>query len=296
MTPDFDDIPLPEGWVEEFHESGHPYYVDTLANPPRSIWIHPYEDEVYLRQHPEDQGKLQAWMAADSKSRSPSPLPDGRSPLYTEDVKVAPVLGDEGRSSREYYDSRGPGDAYAPGMSTGSHMGDRGLLGGGRGLGGLGGDGRGFEGGGRRGLIGGLLGALTERTEMAQESRGAYYEPRYGMGGGLGGPGMMMMGGRGFGMPMDRRTERFMRINSNAGCNVGKRNTKDVWIDVMVGAIPRLHMLDQSIILVSIRLGTMDNNSNTEEDNIMPHHRRLLHHMNRSTTEGKFYPSSEVWL
>lgn len=32
--------------------------VDTKANPPRSIWTHPYEDEVYLREHPERRHKV----------------------------------------------------------------------------------------------------------------------------------------------------------------------------------------------------------------------------------------------
>ncbi|KAF8078760.1 hypothetical protein FPV67DRAFT_1466362 [Lyophyllum atratum] len=50
--------PLPYGWVRQFHqESGHPFYVDTKANPPRSIWVHPYEDEQYLSEHPDTREK-----------------------------------------------------------------------------------------------------------------------------------------------------------------------------------------------------------------------------------------------
>ncbi|KAE9408253.1 hypothetical protein BT96DRAFT_28531 [Gymnopus androsaceus JB14] len=80
-TPsDIEDIPLPNGWVEEIHESGHPYYVDTLASPPRSIWIHPYEDEQYLQHHPEDKGKFQAWLASRSRSPSPNPSPSFPNP------------------------------------------------------------------------------------------------------------------------------------------------------------------------------------------------------------------------
>ena len=73
--------PLPFGWVKESDQtSGHPYYVrpcfvaccgpgpdlhsfrkvDTKANPPRSIWTHPYEDEVYLKAHPDVREKLNA--------------------------------------------------------------------------------------------------------------------------------------------------------------------------------------------------------------------------------------------
>ncbi|KAL7339225.1 hypothetical protein BJY59DRAFT_699189 [Rhodotorula toruloides] len=37
--------PLPEGWRREFDaNSGHYFYVDTLAKPPRSIWTHPLDD------------------------------------------------------------------------------------------------------------------------------------------------------------------------------------------------------------------------------------------------------------
>ncbi|KIM85120.1 hypothetical protein PILCRDRAFT_348195 [Piloderma croceum F 1598] len=48
------DQPLPYGWVQEMDPThNHPYYVDTKATPPRSIWVHPYEDEQYLSEHPE---------------------------------------------------------------------------------------------------------------------------------------------------------------------------------------------------------------------------------------------------
>jgi len=40
---------LPPGWVRQFDsQSGHQFFVDTTANPPRSIWSHPYDDEKYL--------------------------------------------------------------------------------------------------------------------------------------------------------------------------------------------------------------------------------------------------------
>ncbi|KAL0578591.1 hypothetical protein V5O48_003382 [Marasmius crinis-equi] len=70
------DLPLPYGWVKEIHqESGHPYYVDTKANPPRSIWCHPYEDEQYLHEHPEAREKVRP---------PPGPGP-GHAPSYTHD-------------------------------------------------------------------------------------------------------------------------------------------------------------------------------------------------------------------
>jgi len=46
------ELPLPYGWIKQEHESGHPFYVDTRANPPRSIWTHPCEDEQYLKANP----------------------------------------------------------------------------------------------------------------------------------------------------------------------------------------------------------------------------------------------------
>lgn len=41
--------PLPSGWVREFDpETQHQFFVDTMASPPRSIWHHPYDDDIYL--------------------------------------------------------------------------------------------------------------------------------------------------------------------------------------------------------------------------------------------------------
>jgi hypothetical protein len=40
---------LPEGWVRSFDpQEGHQFFVDTKANPPRSTWVHPYDDEQFL--------------------------------------------------------------------------------------------------------------------------------------------------------------------------------------------------------------------------------------------------------
>ena len=41
--------PLPEGWVRSFDpDNSHQFYVDTKADPPRSIWHHPHDDDQYL--------------------------------------------------------------------------------------------------------------------------------------------------------------------------------------------------------------------------------------------------------
>lgn len=41
--------PLPNGWVRSYDpESEHQFFVDTTADPPRSIWHHPFDDEQYV--------------------------------------------------------------------------------------------------------------------------------------------------------------------------------------------------------------------------------------------------------
>ncbi|KAF1979705.1 hypothetical protein BU23DRAFT_548903 [Bimuria novae-zelandiae CBS 107.79] len=40
---------LPPGWIRQFDPvEGHQFFVDTKANPPRSIWTHPYDDPEFL--------------------------------------------------------------------------------------------------------------------------------------------------------------------------------------------------------------------------------------------------------
>lgn len=54
----------------------HPFWVDTRAKPPRAIWTHPYEDELFLREHPDIRERL-------AKSRthlSPNDAPPPYSP------------------------------------------------------------------------------------------------------------------------------------------------------------------------------------------------------------------------
>ncbi|EOA85051.1 hypothetical protein ACJQWK_06983 [Exserohilum turcicum] len=50
---------LPPGWIRSFDEqSQHQFFVNTRANPPRSIWTHPYDDEEYLSTlSPEERNK-----------------------------------------------------------------------------------------------------------------------------------------------------------------------------------------------------------------------------------------------
>lgn len=50
--PLYDRRDLPAGWVKEHDsKSDRDYYVDTLATPPRSIWVHPLDDPEFTRLH-----------------------------------------------------------------------------------------------------------------------------------------------------------------------------------------------------------------------------------------------------
>jgi len=75
--------PLPEGWVRQWDaKEQHQFYVDTKADPPRSIWHHPYDDEQYLRtlsseererlQHEEQQRQHHDPLGDDFGGKSPS--------------------------------------------------------------------------------------------------------------------------------------------------------------------------------------------------------------------------------
>jgi hypothetical protein len=40
---------LPPGWIRQFDpQEGHQFFVDTTKEPPRSIWVHPYDDPDFL--------------------------------------------------------------------------------------------------------------------------------------------------------------------------------------------------------------------------------------------------------
>ncbi|KAF7436666.1 hypothetical protein PC9H_003499 [Pleurotus ostreatus] len=62
--------PLPEGWKKEYDPSTQRhFYVDTKATPPRSIWVHPHEDEQYLKEHPEKRDTLKPPPPYEEESR-----------------------------------------------------------------------------------------------------------------------------------------------------------------------------------------------------------------------------------
>ncbi|KAJ7169751.1 hypothetical protein C8R46DRAFT_1089886 [Mycena filopes] len=71
--------PLPYGWISQVDNATQTrFYVDTKATPPRSIWVHPLEDEQYLREHPEAREKSRP--AADEKHYSAPATPPVSSP------------------------------------------------------------------------------------------------------------------------------------------------------------------------------------------------------------------------
>ena len=47
--------------------------MDTKAEPPRAIWTHPYEDEQYLREHPEVREKVSAQKQQSKDSNNTKP-------------------------------------------------------------------------------------------------------------------------------------------------------------------------------------------------------------------------------
>lgn len=48
--------PLPSGWVRTYDPSTeHQFYVDTSKDPPRSIWVHPHDDDEYLATLPTEE-------------------------------------------------------------------------------------------------------------------------------------------------------------------------------------------------------------------------------------------------
>ncbi|KAJ6621603.1 hypothetical protein B0H10DRAFT_2016606 [Mycena sp. CBHHK59/15] len=72
--------PLPYGWIKELDAaSGHSFYVDTKATPPRSIWVHPLEDEQYLIEHPEAREKARPDHKSTPSYSAPSTPPVGSS-------------------------------------------------------------------------------------------------------------------------------------------------------------------------------------------------------------------------
>ncbi|KAH9937067.1 uncharacterized protein B0H18DRAFT_186285 [Fomitopsis serialis] len=68
----FDLRDLPDGWIQEMDPgTKHPFWVDTRAHPARSIWVHPYEDEQFLREHPDLRDRIAHGGLARPSSEAP---------------------------------------------------------------------------------------------------------------------------------------------------------------------------------------------------------------------------------
>lgn len=60
--------PLPTGWIRQWDpKTGHNFFVDTKATPPRSIWHHPLDDEEYVHAHSEEAKRLNAQVESASR-------------------------------------------------------------------------------------------------------------------------------------------------------------------------------------------------------------------------------------
>ncbi|KAF8445808.1 hypothetical protein L210DRAFT_3642142 [Boletus edulis BED1] len=57
---------LPDGWIQQYDSNyKHSFWIDTRSTPPRAIWVHPYEDEQFLAEHPEIRAKRETSTAPD---------------------------------------------------------------------------------------------------------------------------------------------------------------------------------------------------------------------------------------
>jgi hypothetical protein len=102
---------LPYGWVQEFDpDKNHPFWVDTKADPPRAIWTHPYEDEQYLREHPEVREKVSS-LAQQEGSKDSSRKParrhsfggQGSSSMVPDERPTSPDSSKKGKEKRGFF-------------------------------------------------------------------------------------------------------------------------------------------------------------------------------------------------
>jgi hypothetical protein len=90
---------LPPGWVRSFDpETAHQFFVDTRANPPRSIWTHPYDDEEFLNTlSPEERKKhtrIHRTMTLEDLTAEDSDAEDQLPPRPTSKGKDAAASGE----------------------------------------------------------------------------------------------------------------------------------------------------------------------------------------------------------
>lgn len=93
--------------------------VDTKANPPRAIWVHPYEDEQFLREHPEVAEKIRTRDSQSTPTDSPPPYsPRRHSYSGSSSTPSSPV--NEKRNAASQVTSPVVGGASASGSGSGS--------------------------------------------------------------------------------------------------------------------------------------------------------------------------------
>ncbi|KAI0471106.1 hypothetical protein GGR56DRAFT_678377 [Xylariaceae sp. FL0804] len=124
--------PLPAGWVRRFDpEQQHMFFVDTRADPPRSIWHHPFDDETYLnslepteRQRIDHERRTWSWndVEAESTDEEDDDHHDG------EGQKKGSSSGNSGGGHHLFghgkKDSTGSGSGSGSGRSLGRRMKD----------------------------------------------------------------------------------------------------------------------------------------------------------------------------
>lgn len=137
--------PLPKGWVRSYDpETGHQFFVDTTKEPPRSIWMHPYDDDEYLRtlsseererieedslRHPHDAQPSKADIMHDHTDVSdnediPNELPPRKNAAPAQKKSFGRKMKDKYSGSRSYPGGYGgmfapPGMYSRPGMAYG---------------------------------------------------------------------------------------------------------------------------------------------------------------------------------
>ncbi|KAF5323476.1 hypothetical protein D9611_005774 [Ephemerocybe angulata] len=78
MTSIINGMNLPAGWLEQYDPgTNRKFYVDTNVEPARVTWVHPYENEQYLAEHPQSLRNIKQSIAATNGS-DPSPEIDRR--------------------------------------------------------------------------------------------------------------------------------------------------------------------------------------------------------------------------
>ncbi|KAF2478066.1 uncharacterized protein BDR25DRAFT_299783 [Lindgomyces ingoldianus] len=93
--------PLPPGWIRQFDATEqHQFFVDTKASPPRSIWVHPYDDDEYLStlspEERKEHGRMRRTMTMDDLAAESSD-DEGHGHHHSAGAQLPPRGGGEGK-------------------------------------------------------------------------------------------------------------------------------------------------------------------------------------------------------